>query len=425
MSNENLSQPNYSLQDRRIHPALHFEEDFASVGIVDDENKYFVVTSDREAFCPDRQEMHLEPSHLAYPGIVNRWDGHDVNEFLDSGAIPEFGETVNWIKDILNYYCEFRYTQHATVIACWIVGTYLHRLFAGFPRLFLQGERGTAKSKVLSLIAATAFNGLLRLNPTPPTLFRLIDPIRPTLCLDEAENLSGHDRVDLLSILNDGYKRGAAVDRCVGDQHVLRSFQVYTPIALAGIEGLNRTTEDRALCIVMVRGRDREKINREVVPEDELFSQIRARCYRLALSRFNDIRKTRHELLLPDWLKARHRELWLPLFTIASLVDRDGDYQLSQDLEAIAYHELPHRAAGSLETERALNHLRRLLQDQGEIMVRPIQFANALDDSVAGRVSSEKAGHILRRLGFERRRDQAGTYYVVTREQLDEIEGEP
>lgn len=423
MSNENLSQPGLPLQGRRIHPALHFEGNFASVGIVGYEGRFWVVTSDRQIISLDQQDLFLETPSLAYPGIANRWDVHDLNDWLATGQSPSFGELVQWIKDVIAHFCELEYEEQASLIACWIMGTYFHQLFPAFPRLHLHGERGSGKTKILTLITALAFNGLLRLNPTPATLFRLVHSLRPTLSLDETETLAGHDRAELLSILNGGYKRGAQVDRCLGDNHELRSFDVYSPISLGGISGLNSVTEDRALTIVTVRGKDRSRINCEVISDDSLFQEIRNCCYRLILSRFLHVQEVRQGLVLPDWLTGRHRELYMPLLAIATLAESEGTTSLKEDLLSLAYHELPQRTGKSFETEALMDVLRPMIAKANPLAARPGYVAFLLEDGLGSRVTAEKVGQMLRRLGFERCRDSTGTYYLVTSERLAELDG--
>lgn len=424
MSSENLSQHDQPLQGRRIHPALYFEDNFASVGIVDNAGEFWVMTSDRQIFSLDQQDLLLETSPLAYRGIANRWNVDDLNDWLANDQYPSVGETVTWIKEVIAHFCELEYVEQASLIACWIMGTYFHQLFPAFPRLHLHGERGSGKTKILTLIAALAFNGLLRLNPTPATLFRLVHSLRPTLCLDETETLAGHEKVDLLSVVNAGYKRGAQVDRCVGDHHELRSFDVYSPLALGGISGLNSVTEDRALTVITKRGKHRNQMNAEVDCDDPYFQAIRSFCYRLTLSRFEEVRQARKELGTPDWLSGRYRELYVPLLSIAASADREGGAGMVTDLLTLAQYELPQRTGRSFETEALMDVLRSMIAKTDPLAARPGHVAFLLEDGLGARVTPERVGQMLRRLGLERCRDSKGTYYLVTSARLAELDGE-
>jgi hypothetical protein len=198
---------------------------------------------------------------------------------------------------------------------------YFFPLFPTFPRLNLYGERGTGKSKLLQIIACLAFNGFHRISPTPTILFRLSGPLRPTFCLDEMEGLAKHDSQEIFAILNAGYKMGGAIDRTEGEagNRQVVMYPVYAPIAPAGISGLNATTTDRAITLSMGRGKDLAKLNRHLSLEDLTFTGLRAGCYRLALTRFSDVRQAWAGLNLPTWLVARHQELDAPLLTIGTL----------------------------------------------------------------------------------------------------------
>ena len=81
-----------------------------------------------------------------------------------------------------------------------------------------------------------AFNASLCVSATPAVLFRLIEETRPTLLVDEAEALDT-------------------------DNRRVEFFDMFTPIALAGIRGLHATTEDRCIALVMPRGADRARVN--------------------------------------------------------------------------------------------------------------------------------------------------------------------
>jgi hypothetical protein len=300
------------------------------------------------------------------------------------------------------------------------VGTYFHPLFPAFPRLHFQGPPESAKSKALQIISALAFNGLLRLHPTPAVLYRLIGPLRPTLCLDETETLDSQDRKDLLAIVNAGYKADGAVDRCEGKDYRVTAYQVYSPMALASISGLNHVTESRAITILMDRGQDANKVNREVNTQDSLFQDIRAECYRLTLSLSGSLRDCKQSLVIPSWLKGRHRELYAPLLAVATLAEQVND-KLSADVLNIAKSELHGRPAFSLEEEAILCAARDILGGSPCADIRPRQLLSPVATKVGRHVTPERIGHVLRRFRFERNRDKDGTTYRVTKQRLEEL----
>jgi hypothetical protein len=136
---------------------------------------------------------------------------------------------------------------------------------------------------------------------------------------------------------------------------------------------------------------------------------------------FHQIEQERRSLALPGWLKGRHRELYAPLIAIASLADRDGDRKHVESLLTLAQWQLANRVTGSYQNEAIMNYLRCRLEKEDPYQARPGALAIALE-GVLHKVSPEKLGHILGRGGFQRTRDQLGTYYIVTRERFAEWE---
>src|SRR5262249_22570251 len=111
------------------------------------------------------------------------------------------------------------------------------------------------------------------------------EPLRPTFCLDEMEELDRMDAKAIKAILNAGYKAGASVPRTEGDaKREVVPYEVYAPVALAGIKGLDAVLADRSITVGMQRGIDRTRINSEVTASDPALAGIRAMCYRLTLT---------------------------------------------------------------------------------------------------------------------------------------------
>jgi hypothetical protein len=398
-----------TLAGRRIHPALDFEGDgLAIVGIVtigpDARETTETITSTRERFPSEAIGPALTTRPFAYPDLVNRWHPEDVTRFLDGkDSPPTFESAVAQTWDRLDTLLELGRDCETVALATWTVATYFHPAFLAFPRLDLRGEMDSGKTKALSILAAVSLNGLLRVSPTPAVLFRLAEALRPTLCLDEIEGLAGDEKREVLAILNAGYKRGGRVDRCEGDDHTVKSYSIYAPVALAGIQGLNRVTEDRAITLVLTRGKDRAKLNAEVDPTDARFAEIRDVCYRLALLRWHEVAETSRTLALPDWLVGRERELWSPLLTVATLADREaGDLNLVADLLTLAREQGEDRAGLSDEAEALVWVLTEKLAGEAEIILLPGELCEDLKTALKLKdaPSPQRVGRWMKRLGF-------------------------
>ena len=420
-----------TLAGRRIHPALHFDADgFASVGIVtiraDGIQAAEVIVSTRERFSTEAIGPALAGQPLVYPDLVDRWRPGEVSRFL-AGAdpAPTFASAVGLAWSLLDKLLEVGRDCETTLLATWAVATYFHPAFLAFPRLDLRGEKGSGKSKALDILAAVSFSGLLYASPTTAVLFRLAHPLRATLCLDEIEGLDHEERREILAILNRGYTVGGRVPRCEGDEHMVRSWEIYCPVALAGIQGLNRVTEDRAITLVLAKGKDPAKLNADVDPRDPRLAEIRDIGYRLALLRSREAAETYRTLALPDWLMGRERQLWRPLLAVAALADREApDLGLVADLLTLAREQGEERAGLSDEAEALVAVLAEMMNGAAEIVVSPGDLCEPLKAALRMErpPSPQRVGRWMKRLGFPPApRSAGGKRRLVTADALADL----
>jgi 5S rRNA maturation endonuclease (ribonuclease M5) len=153
---------------------------------------------------------------------------------------------------------------------------------------------------------------------TGPVLFRGIEQYEPTLLIDEAEVVRQRSDAaeNIRAILHFGYRRGATVDRCVGDNHELTKFRIFGFKVFACIGELPGTLLTRCIVIPMRRRRGNERVAR-FVPRDVEPNAVtlRRKCRRWAIDHMNELRKS--VPTLPDYLEDRRREIWEPLFAVA------------------------------------------------------------------------------------------------------------
>jgi len=418
------------LEGRTIHPALHFAEGWASVGVVDrveGETAWIVVTSAGNRHRAREIAQTLFPKPLDYPELMGRWPQEDLQAFLRGSGSASFAEMAALLVSKARTLFELKRPQEVALLTAWAIATYFHPAFHTFPRLEITGERGSGKSKLQALLAQTCFNGLFMVNPTPAVLFRLAAALRPALCLDEIESLASEDHKELLAIINSGYKQGGTVARVEGEERQVVSYPVYAPMSLAGIKGLNAVTEDRAIVVVMQRSRDAQRLNAQVLPDDPDWGQLRAWGYRLALTRFQEVRRAYEVVQLPAWLVGRERELWAALFAIGELVDQEGQLGLCDDLRVLARSQAEERDGLSAEAEALLGLLEERLGEQAEIRLRPGDLCEDLVKALNYKfVTAQFVGAALRRLGFQkgsrgRLGKDTGSVYLITRQQVEQI----
>lgn len=407
-----------------LHPWLHIDAHGAIVSRMTDSGTCQLVTSERTSFeakdVKDLVTAVLRPYH----GLHGRWPDADAEAWRQSGSAPAFSEVLSLMMVALERAVEFPRPEQRALLATWTMGSYFFPLFLAYPRLSLAGEKGSGKSKLMTVLSATAFNALLMVNPTPAVLYRLVQEFRPTLLLDEVEGFSKEDAREILAIVNSGYKAGATVPRCEGkEQKRVESFQVYAPLALAAIRSVNGTTEDRCIPLVLTRGLDPAHINAEVDPADDTFTTIRSGCYRLLLTRWPAVQEAVAALTPPDWLVARARELWKPLLAIAAVADQESGLEITRDLLRLARDHVADREDLSDEGAALMEELTERLDGHGStLIVRPGDIAESLQKRLGwkDRPTPRLVGSWLKRYGFSpMRRAKGGIPYEVTAEKLE------
>ena len=156
------------------------------------------------------------------------------------------------IEKVLKKFIDMR-EEYYSVVALWIIGTYLHKQFSSYPYLFFNAMKGSGKTRMLNIIANLSKDGRNAGSMTEAVLFRTA--YKRTLCLDEIEKIDKNEALNL--ILNSGYKKGLSVERMAkrktpeGDIQEPELFNVYCPIAMANIKGIRDVLSDRCISIIL------------------------------------------------------------------------------------------------------------------------------------------------------------------------------
>ena len=174
------------------------------------------------------------------------------------------------IEELLRKYCDLKEEDYS-IIATWIIGTYFHDKFYSYPYLFLNAMKGSGKTRTLKLITDLAKEGEVLLQPTEAVLFRT----KGTLGIDEAESLTRKGFENLRELLNASYKKGSKVKRMKqkktpeGTIQIVESFDVYRPLVIANINGMEDVLGDRCINVVIERSDKQEIIKLVEMWEEE------------------------------------------------------------------------------------------------------------------------------------------------------------
>ncbi len=268
----------------------------------------------------------------------------DVDQFNFSRAgIRQFFELLKREEEInpwkifsnLQYYLRrfvvLRDPDLYQLLALWIMGTYVFRIFQYYPYLHFQGEKRTGKSLVMGLMAKVSFNGQVSVSSTEAVVFRETQANEGAQFFDEAENFtkgaSDRDRA-VMDVLRQGFMKGGMVKRCGGkDKDKVMRFSAYSAKALGGINELDEVLRDRTIRIPMHRRLESEKVesyreNREMRQFQE---HVRDSLYMFGLQFGAQIAEvyTDHgeEVRGVKELYNREYDIWCPLMVLANTVD--------------------------------------------------------------------------------------------------------
>jgi len=177
-------------------------------------------------------------------------------------AINLFPEVYGRIIKVLDTYMDMN-DKDKKIVALWIIGTYFYKDFPSFPRLFINAMKGSGKSRLLQIIKALSWRGTVQTNLTEAVLFR--NASERTLLFDESESISSKEKGVMRELLNAGYKKGVEVTRMKkvktreGEEMVTESFDLYGPVGLANINGLEDVLQDRSITIILEKSNNPNK----------------------------------------------------------------------------------------------------------------------------------------------------------------------
>jgi len=166
------------------------------------------------------------------------------------------------IVDLLKEYCDLK-EEYYNLVALWVIGTYFHDRFPAFPYLFFNAMRGSGKSRLMNLVTSLSREGEMLNSMTEAVLFRTSG----TLGVDEFEGVERKGGEHLRELLNSCYKKGTKVKRMRkkktldGEQQVVEEFEVYRPICLANIYGMENVLEDRCLTLILEKSEKKHITN--------------------------------------------------------------------------------------------------------------------------------------------------------------------
>ncbi|UHQ19186.1 DUF3631 domain-containing protein [Lysobacter sp. KIS68-7] len=234
-------------------------------------------------------------------------------------------ELLDEAEQFVRRFCALPTSADYVAVTLWAAHSHLAQHLHTSPRLaLLSPEPGSGKTRVLEVLNLLVRAPMFAFGASAAAIFRSMGAGPVSLLFDEVDTIFGSTgkndtHEDLRALINVGYKRGAKVPRCVGPKHDVHHFDVFAPVALAGLGNLPETVLSRALIVKMRRRAPSEPVEpfRERVHEPQGHA-IRDRLALWAETVGSIVGAAYPDL--PPGVTDRVAELWEPLIAIADEV---------------------------------------------------------------------------------------------------------
>jgi hypothetical protein len=227
----------------------------------------------------------------------------------------EIGELLQSIVDAVSKFVVLR-AEQLTAIALWVVMAWAHELAVHSPILAATSvEPDSGKSTLIGVLKFLVPKPFVSVEPSGPSVFRMVDYNHPTLIIDEADDLF-HRKSNLRAIVNAGWSRGTKIPRIMKCETCW--FDPFCPkiLGVLGTTKLPRTVASRSIIIRMWPKRPDEKAEDFTFADDETFVNIRRKAVRWVADNASILKGSKPPL--PLGLNNRLAANWRLIFAIAA-----------------------------------------------------------------------------------------------------------
>lgn len=278
--------------------------------------------SDKPTFLIHRYGIHLAHDYYISPAYAKSKKLHYIP--VERAPFPKVGlpdwdasdeelydEIVAYVRKHVYFTSENMYY----VLSSYCLATWVYESFSSFPYIFVLGDFGVGKTRLLEVIQALSHRGLMTPNASDAVIYTIGQYWKPTLLYDESEGLGHEAKQAIIGIANAGYKRnGGYVFRTKFDRDGRRgieSFDVYFPKVFAGTKELAKTLESRCIHFKMVEKPKHIKLNAYMDEATAFGIRNKLLAYRIS-----NLSKTNDGFLEMDVENSRIMELFTPLLAV-------------------------------------------------------------------------------------------------------------
>ena len=353
------------------------------------EQKFLVTDNPRNTFTHNNIK-YIPLKRLPWP------TAHIPKDYTNEEAL--FHRIRNFFKEHLDVANELLYDVYtAFTMASWTPEN-----FTIAPYLFFLGPLASGKTRALECFHRLCYRAIMATSMSAASLFRALEAWHPTLLLDETEVYNRKEMVEVLALLNSGYRRGQyaiRIEKIRNNTPQIAVFDTFGFKVLAGTQELADTLQSR--CIIT-------KMSKAVRPIRLFIDEEQAQELRnqLLMYRFKNLNLNQHHQHM-QFLEershlnnARVLELFISLLQVAPT--QTIKQRLTKAMKQIMQTRL-HEEQTSIEA-RVLD---AILQCQDKIENGKLATQTVTEAYNQGLPEKEQAktsfiGRIISRLGFEK-----------------------
>ncbi len=338
-------------------------------------------------------------------------DGEDIyplngkSDLLSKGVVLLPSEATDYeseeiliseIKIFIHKYLDIS-PMFEEIASYYVPFSWIYDRFHELPYLRAIGDYGSGKTRFLQVIGSICYKPIFTGGATTTApIFRILDEIKGTLILDEADLRFSDMTTDLIKILNMGYQKGGSVLRMKHkDSSDIRAFDVFSPKVIATRQTFDdKALESRFLIEEMGRGKLRSDVPRRLT--DEFWEEAREIRNKLLMWRFRNYHK---ELIFDDCpIEGIHPRLHQIIIPLLAVIESKEIKESLKDFIQKYNDELVADRGLSWESDIIFAVL-KLSKNEGvlELTMKEIaQFVNREGDIEENTLTPKKVGWILR-----------------------------
>jgi len=335
---------------------------------------------------------------------------------LPSG-FEEYGDNkllISEIKQFINKYFDI-VPFYEKLYSYYVLFTWVYDCFNVLPYIRVIGDTGTGKSRFLQVVGSLCYKRILCGGAiTPAPIYRFTEIYHGTLIIDESDFKFSNEYQEIIKILNCGYMAGVPVLRCDTENKKFppKGYDCFVPKIIANRNKFSdQALESRCITYQM---KDREREDIDLVLPADFDKEALVLRNKLLLWRLRNYGKkeVKNELKV-DGVEDRTNQIFLPLLSVID--DIDKEFREEVQFFMFDYNqELVKDREMTLEADilRVIIELR----EEGNLEPSIKEITNKYNENVEEeklKITSKKAGNIIKRLGIEKKKRTDGCWHIV------------